>query len=248
MKTRNLLVISILFLFLQCSKDSGSVDSAFATTGQGGSLARFCIAGNYLYTIDAQHLKVYDITNGQQPVLKNNVLVGFEIETIYPFADKLFIGSTSVVYIFSISNPELPTQLGTAISPDVIRRCDPVVAKDTVAFATLRTNGACGGQTSILAIFDIKNIAKPVQRGSFQLTEPYGLGYSDSVLYVCDNGLKVFNIANPYLPLLIKTLTNGSGYKDVICYQNTMMCWVSDGVMLYDITDKINPVYLAKII
>ena len=248
MKIRYFFFIGFVALFLQCSKDSATDTASYTSTGQGGSLARFCIAGNYLYTVDAQYLKVYDISNGQQPVLKNNTAIGFEIETIYPFGDKLFIGSTSVVYIFSIANPQHPTQLGTAISPNVIRRCDPVVAKDTVAFATLRTNGACGGQSSILAVFDIKDVTQPVQKATFQLTEPYGLGYADSVLYVCDAGLKVINIANPYQPVLIKTLNNSSHFKDVICYQNTLICWVADGAILYDITDRTDPVYLAKII
>ena len=79
------------------------------------------------------------------------IKVGFEIETIFPFKDKLFIGSTSVVHIFSITDPAKPAKLSQAISPTVLRRCDPVVAKDNVAYATLRVNGACGGVQSILA-------------------------------------------------------------------------------------------------
>src|SRR3954471_12778821 len=118
-------ILPIIFLFA-CNKTTGD-SAAFNSSGQGGSLARFTIAGNYLYTVDRQNLKVYDIANGSQPVFKSSVPVGFEIETIFPFKDKLFIGSTSVVHIFSIEDPALPKKLAEAISPSVMRRCDPVV-------------------------------------------------------------------------------------------------------------------------
>ena len=129
-----------------------------------------------------------------------------------------------------------------------MRRCDPVVAKDTVAFATLRTNGPCGGTQSILAVFDIKDITNPIQRATYPVGEPYGLGYSDSILYVCDKiqGLIVMNISNPYQPQLIKSINDGE-YIDVIPYQNTLICWVKTGMILYDITDNSNPQLLAKI-
>jgi hypothetical protein len=211
-------------------------------------MARFTIAGHYLYTVDQSDLKVYDIADAANPVFKRTIPVGFEIETIFPFKDRLFIGSTTVVHIFSLTDPANPQKLSEAISPEVMRRCDPVVAKDTVAYATLRTNGPCGGTQSILAVYDIRNIAKPVQRASYPLTEPYGLGYSDTVLYVCDHtrGLIVFDIAKAYEPMLVKTLNDGD-YIDVIPYDNTLLCWIRNGMLLYDISDNKNPVLLTRI-
>ncbi|MBA4141108.1 MAG: hypothetical protein H0X70_11550 [Segetibacter sp.] len=245
-------LIVISMLFLQCEKDSSSFsasNSAVQPTGLGGSLARFAISGNYLYSVDEQQLKVFDISNPADPTLKQTVNIGFAIETIYPFKDKLFIGSTSQVYIYSITDPAKPERLGTAVSPQVLRRCDPVVAKDTVAFATLRTNGACGGTQSILAVYDIKDVTKPVQKATYPVSEPYGLGYSNDVLYVCDkqNGLMIMDISKPFQPTLIKSIHDGS-YIDVIPYQNTLICWVATGIILYDITNNRNPLLLAKII
>lgn len=246
-------LVLISLLFFKCAKDTGtsfSVSNAgIQTTGQGGSLARFAISGNYLYSVDEQQLKVFDISNAADPTLKKTVDIGFAIETIFPFKDKLFIGSTSQVYIYSITDPENPQKLGTAISPQVLRRCDPVVAKDTVAFATLRTNGPCGGTQSILAVYDIKDITNPVQKAIYPVGEPYGLGYSNDVLYVCDRflGLLVMDISKPYQPTFIKSIKDGS-YIDVIPYQNTLICWVTTGIILYDITNNRNPVLLAKII
>lgn len=241
----SLFVIVVLFA---CDKSAMSDTAASFLGGQGGSMARFAIVGNYLYTVDRENLKVFDITNPAEPVYKRDVPVGFGIETIYPFKDKLFIGSTSSVHIFTTDDPTYPKKLSEAISPEVIRRCDPVVAKDSVAYATLRTNGPCGGAVSILAVYDIRNITKPVQKFSIQVSEPYGLGYSDNTLYVCDryNGLMIYNIASPYKPVWIKNLKDGE-YMDVIPYGEVLICWTSTGMILYDITDTTNPVRLTSI-
>src|SRR5215212_7119429 len=208
MKQQLLSCIIILFLF-GCEKSSSSEAAAISNSaGQGGSLARFTITGNYLYTVDKQNLRVYDISDPSQPVFKTSIPVGFEIETIFPFKDKLFIGSTTMVYIFSIDDPANPQKLSEAISSTVMRRCDPVVAKDSVAYATLRTNGACGGITSVLAVYDIKDVKHPVQRNTLPVSEPYGLGYSGNTLYVCDKfrGLMVFDIAQAYDPVFIRNV------------------------------------------
>jgi len=248
MKNSIIILLACVVCFVQCTKDGASESKSFASTGAGGSLARFAIVGNYMYTVDEQQLVVYDLSNPADPQLKNTVNIGLEIETIFPFKDKLFIGSTSAVHIVDISNPIQPKKLSTAISPEVLRRCDPVVARDSVAYATLRTNGFCGGFQSILAVYNIKDVLKPVQVTSLPVTEPYGLGYADSVLYVCDRmqGLELFNISKPFQPTFIKAIRDGV-YTDVIVYQNTLICWVSDGVLLYDITNNDKPIFLSKI-
>lgn len=251
MKKNIFYLLFILLFFGRCEKDSSGVfnSAGNATVGQGGSLARFAIVGNYLYSVDESQLKVFDINIPDNPVLRSTQDVGFAIETIFPFKDKLFIGSTSQVYIFSITDPADPKKLSSAISPEVLRRCDPVVAKDTVAYATLRTNGPCGGVQSILAVYDIKDITNPVQVATYSVGEPYGLGYSGDVLYVCDrqNGLLVLDISQPYQPVPVNITINDGFYIDVIPYQNTLICWVTTGIILYDITDNRNPVLIAKI-
>jgi hypothetical protein len=243
-----------LFLFIliatvfSCSKSADSSALGPAPSGVGGSMARFTVVGNYLYTVDKENLKVFNITNAAQPVFVRTVPVGFEIETIYPFKDKLFIGSTSVVHIFSITDPANPQKLSVAISPTVLRRCDPVVAKDTVAYATLRTNAECGGTQSILAVYDIRNVLNPVQKAQYPVSEPYGLGYQDNALYVCDKqrGLMVFDITQAYNPQFVRSIQNVQPI-DVIPYGNVLVVWTNVGMNLYDITNKLNPVLITQI-
>lgn len=243
-------ILLFLVLLFGCDKVSMSDKASYGpSSGQGGSMARFTIVGNYLYTVDKQDLKVFDIASPAQPLFKHAVPVGFEIETIFPFGDKLFIGSTSVVHIFSIADPARPQKLSEAISPTVLRRCDPVVAKEKVAYATLRANGPCGGNGSILAVYDITNITNPVQRHTVQVSEPYGLGYANNTLYVCDKveGLMVFDITKPYEPTLIKRIKDGD-FIDVIPFGNLLVCWVANGMLLYDITDNANPQLLTRVL
>ena len=244
-----IIYLCILFVVTQnlsCTKES-AVKGNINTSGTGGSMARFTIVGNYLYVVDKTHLKVFNISEVSSPVLKSNIEVGFEIETIYPFRDKLFIGSTSVVHIFSIEDPEQPEKLSTAISPQVFRRCDPVVAKDSVAYATLRTNNECGGTQSILAVYDIRNVLAPVQVTEVPVTEPYGLGYADSALYVCDrSSLIVFDITDPFNPVW-KTQIFGDSYFDIIPYGNTLVCWIQNGVALFDIENRLAPELITTI-
>jgi hypothetical protein len=255
MKKIQLIILFIVTITIgeSCSKDGGAGAGAATSpsgSGTGGSMARFTIVGNYLYTVDKTDLKVFSIIDPANPILKNKVPVGFEIETIYPFKDKLFIGSTSVVHIFSITNPENPVKLSTAISPTVLRRCDPVIARDTVAYATIRTNSSCGGGVqSILAVYDIKDIQNPIQKTFRPLQEPYGLGFADSALYVAtQSGLNVYNIATEYNPIFISTIRNQDWFYDVIPYGNTLIAWTKDGVILFDITIRKNPVFITKII
>jgi hypothetical protein len=238
--------ILIIFLF-GCEKASYLTA---APSGKGGSLARFTIVGNYLYTVDKKNLNVFDITNPSQPVFRRSVNAGFEIETVFPFKDKLFLGSTSVIHIFSIDDPSNPQKLSEAISPTVMRRCDPVVAKDTVAYATLRTNGPCGGTESVLASFDIRDVQHPVQKSLVTVGEPYGLGYSGNTLYVCDNyqGLIVFDITNAYQPARVRNIyPPGGNFIDVIPYGSILVCWTSSGVNLYDISNPQNPTLVKQI-
>jgi hypothetical protein len=243
--------IILTLFFAACVKTSSDASGVMTNTvgGTGGSLARFSIVGNYLYTVDKQQLKTFSLVDPANPTLVNTADVGFEIETIFPFKDKLFIGSTSVVHIFSIADPVRPQRLSTAISPTVMRRCDPVVAKDTVAYATLRTNGPCGGTNSQLVSFDIRAILNPVQKSNNLVTEPYGLGYSDTTLYVCEkSGLYVFNIKNAFLPVQKAIVGTGEWYIDVIPYGGVLICWTNEGVVLYDISLPEKPQFIKKIV
>ena len=80
------------------------------------------------------------------------------------------------------------------------------------------------------------------------MANPEGLGLQGHFLYICCNndGLKVFDVANPANPVQVKTITGGY-YKDVIPYGNQLICYISTGIVLYDISNPADPLLVKHI-
>ncbi|HNL06006.1 MAG TPA: hypothetical protein PKH93_00450, partial [Chitinophagales bacterium] len=131
-------ICCLCFLAASCQKDSASESPNHI--GEGGSMARFTIVNNYLYSVDNTTLHIYNISQANQPVWAANVDIGRGIETIFSYNNYLFIGSTDGMYIYDISNPTNPAN---GISFEHATSCDPVVANDSLAFITLRGGGDC---------------------------------------------------------------------------------------------------------
>src|SRR4029078_1620255 len=95
--------------------------------GISGSMARFTIVNNYLYAVDHHSFLPISISVPAEPVAGNLISAGFDIETIYPFKNKLFLGSMGGLYIYDISQPGAPVKEGDFIHATA---CDPVIADD----------------------------------------------------------------------------------------------------------------------
>ncbi len=241
MKTIQILYTAIILLIAAGCKKSSDV----ATSGSAnGSLTRFITVGNYLYVVDNSSLKTYSIITPSTPVFKSSTPVGFSIETIFSYQDKLFIGSANAMFIYSISNPEQPQKLSETIY--FLRGRDPIVAFDSVAYSTVRSFGIGNG---VLNVFNIKNISQPVLVTREIMTNPYGLGVKDSALYVCDGaaGLKMYNINNPYQPSIRGSFSLPEIIYDIIPQGNILLCYIQGGICLLDISNRFSPVIMAKL-
>jgi hypothetical protein len=225
--------------------DSSSSLTSSATSGKGGSLSRFTISGNYLYAVDNHYLYTYDISDPKKAVKTNTSAMSFDMETIYPFKNRLFIGSKTGLYIYSLDRPDQPVQIGEAKHG---RSCDPVAVNDQAAYVTLKGGSICGPAEDGLYVHDISNILSPVLKTMIKISTPEGLGVQDKTLYVsCNtNGLRVYNINDPFKPVEKKVLTDAN-YRDVIPYGNLLICYVTTGILLYDITSPENPVKLTLV-
>ncbi|MFY0652842.1 MAG: hypothetical protein JXQ96_12440 [Cyclobacteriaceae bacterium] len=162
------------------------------TTGIGGSLARFTITDDYLYTINDWRMKLFDITDLANPSEGNTVDLGWGIETIFPYGDKLFLGARNGMHIYDNSNPELPEFISTYSH---INTCDPVVVQDDYAYVTLRSGNTCENFTNQLDVIDIKDVNNPKLVETYPMENPHGLGINGTCLFIAegDFGLKVFN-------------------------------------------------------
>ena len=237
------LLTSVLAGIISCNKNSEATGAPDA--GKGGSLARFTISMNHLYVVDNRELYTFSISNPQNPVKVNTNEVGFDVETIYTWNDKLFIGSRDAMYVYSIADPGQPQLLGTASH---VRACDPVVANDSIAFVTVRSGSNCGGDINALYVYNLKNIMQPVQMKVINLQNPHGLGIKDSTLFVCDAGygLKIYDIHEPYQPIQLRNIT-GEAFYDCIPDGNLLICMIEGGMAIYDIADRNNITLKAKI-
>jgi|SRR6218665_313913 len=212
---------------------SSSQSAAKATIGIAGSMSRFSIVNNYLYTVSINALKVFNVNDAFNPDFLNNSYLPFGIETIYPFRDKLFIGSTTGMYVYDISNASKPEFISGVAH---VRSCDPVVTDGDYAYVTLRAGTTCGGMTqSRLEVIDVKDISSPKLIATYDLSGPYGLGKDGNTLWICDGtaGLKVFDASNPQSVRLVKTYSNLEPL-DVIPYNGRLIVSAKEGIIQFD--------------
>ncbi len=224
--------------------------------GKGGSMARFAIYKNYLYTVDDKSLQVFDIDKANKPRHLGNYKVGEEIESIFPYKNKLFIGSRLGMYAYSLKNPREPAFLSKLAhirshNPVIVIR-DPVVVDGRYAYVTLRLRRS--GQ---LEVIDIRDIKKPKRVKVYRLNEPYGLAKYKSYLFVCNgrDGLWIYDAKDPLNITLIRTIHKAKRkdyrrkylYYDVIIHQQKMIVVHSKGIDQYDIKDINNIKLLSSI-
>ncbi|MBN2487189.1 MAG: hypothetical protein JXB34_14540 [Bacteroidales bacterium] len=227
--------------------NSWATDKAMATgggseTGTGGSMARFTIYDSYLYTVSTWSLNLFDLQNTANPVFIKEIYVGWGIETIFPYEDKLFLGSMQGMYIYSVENPLNPFQISQFRHASA---CDPVVADGGYAYVTLRGGNLCGAIESQLNVIDISNLLEPKLINTVLLTEPYGLGIDSSLLFICDGnaGLKIYNSAdkNKIAENLIVHYPDIHAF-DVIPLGNVLVMIGIDGLYQYDYS-RVDSIY-----
>ncbi|HEY6082813.1 MAG TPA: hypothetical protein VIU45_05095, partial [Chitinophagaceae bacterium] len=177
----------------------GKAASPAALTGIGGSMARFAILKNYLYTVSNDSLSLFNISNPPDPLKQSSLSLGMWIETIFPYNDHLFIGSQIGMYIFDASNPGNPVKEGTLLHD--IMSCDPVVAQGNTAYVTLRTGSGsiCHNGINQLQVIDITHMDNPAMIATYNMTNPQGLAIDGDKLIVCEGkgGLDFLNAADP---------------------------------------------------
>lgn len=215
--------------------------------GVGGSMARFTIAGNFLYTLTGGNLQPFDVTTETNPVPLAPQYVMWDIETIFPYNNYLFLGSSSGMHIFDLSSPGNPQRVSTY---EHIRSCDPVVVQDKYAYVTLRSGTECQGFTNQLEVIDIENVTSPNLVKIYPMTNPHGLGIDGNLLFICDgaDGLKIYDAAdvNTIGDKLVRHYENIHAY-DVIPFKNVLLMIGEDGLFQYDYSDPGNITLLSHL-
>lgn len=227
---------------LTANSSSSSGNNGAVSVGVGGSMARFTITGQYLYTVDDSSLDVLDLTNARQPSLAKTIEIGWGIETIFPYGNHLFIGANNGMHIFDNSNPLSPQHLSTFAH---VRSCDPVFVSGNLAYVTLRNGNFCQGFVNQLDVIDVSDLSNPFLLKSYPMHNPHGLSITEDHLYLCegDQGLKVFDI-NDWETIDQNLVAHLQGFFtfDIITIGSRKLAMVigEDGLHQFDITDPSN--------
>ena len=216
--------------------------------GVGGSMARFITYDEYLYTLESTYkLKSIDISNLDQPVVKNEQTLWGNVETLFISGEHMYVGTSNGMHILGLQEPSVPTRLSTY---QHVTACDPVVVDGNLAYVTLRAANFCGGTQNLLEVIDIGDKYEPKRMVSYAMTDPYGLGISDRTLFVCEgeHGLKVYDATDPYAITSNKIAEFDEIHAhDVIPLSSFLLMIGDDGFYIYDYSDLNNITLLGTL-
>lgn len=243
---KNQLFIMLLgvFFFQNCQQSADSISPS--GNGTGGSLARFTLGDGTLYTVSDFDMNVFDIKSSPSiPKKLKTITLGFGAETIFPYKNMLFIGTTTGMKIFDNQDQSNPKLLSTFTH---IFSCDPVVVQGNYAYVTLRSGTGCLRGRNSLDIVDIKDPKNPLLINSFPMQNPHGLAVDGNNLFICEGtyGLKSFDITNPLRPIEKEFIKDVISY-DVIPNDKKLIVTGKDGIFQYDYSEPKSLKLISKI-
>jgi len=214
------------------------------SVGVNGSMSRFTLYKDYLYTVINNQMSIIDLS-GSEPVQAAGNIYIWNVETIFSYKDNLFMGTPTGMLIYSVADPLKPAHMS---SVSHVFGCDPVVVENDIAYVTIHAGNFCGQNNNDLIIYDVSNVKSPKHIVTYAMTKPKGLGIDNGTLFVCDDGLKIFNASDPQT-LMANRLAHYSGMDgfDVIPFGNVLMMIADDGLYQYDYSDLTKIRQLSKL-
>lgn len=251
--TLKLAALLVIVFLTSCESDSDSLALPYESgnSGVGGSFARFMIAGDFMYIVDNERIRTLNIADPADPTQIDEQEIATGIESIFRLGERLFIGSSSGLFLYTIGSNGIPQRQGEFLYSNFdfpIYPCDPVVANDSLAFVTLNTTvlvEQCRRETPVavnqLNIFDVTDIQNPVLVSQYEMADPQGVGLDGDLLFLCENdwGLKIFDVSDPVNLGLVAHL-EGISVHDVIPLNGLLLVVGKDNVYQVDYTDREN--------
>ncbi|MDR2472512.1 MAG: hypothetical protein LBD53_02955 [Tannerella sp.] len=229
--------------------DAAQKGGASPASSVNGSMSRFAFNDKYLYAVIKSQMQIFDVS-GDKPTIAATVENGmfWEVETMFGYKDKMFLGMPSGMTIYDVKDPLKPEYCSMITH---IYGCDPVVVDNDLAYVTIRSGNFCGQQANELFIVDVKDVYNPKQIVSYTMKNPKGLGIDSEkkTLFLCDDGLKVFKITDDPQQLISNGLEHIKGMDgfDLIAYDDVLMMIADDGLYQYDYSDVNKLKQLSKI-
>ena len=218
-----------------------------SANGTAGSMASMVLMNDHLYALqESSTVGIVNISSAANPRFDTAFQAGFALQTIYPFENKLFLGSMSGMFMYDMTNPVAPVKLGEFSH---VRACDPVVTDGKHAYVTLHVDAACGGAVNELNVLDIANLMSPSLVKTYTLTKPKGLSKDGNLLFVCDDqsGVRLYDASDVKNLKQLNQININNSY-DVIAGNNHVMVVANDGLYQYDYSNINNIRFLSKYI
>lgn len=246
------------FGFISLENSFNEPNSVFAdavfTNSQGnnpgiaGSLSSFALVGEYFYFINGADVNVYNISDFSNPIFTDGFDVAWNIETLFPYKDKLFIGGQNGMYIYDNSDPSSPKYLSEFVHA---RACDPVFVEGNTAYVTLSEGNACANFTNQLDVIDVSDILNPTLIKSYDMYRPKGLSVYENTLFLCDEkaGIKVFDVTDKESITDNRlSVIQGKTFIEVIHISPVEILAIGpDGIFQYNVSNAESPVLLSHI-
>ena len=215
------------------------------TPSRGGSMARFTLSNDHLYTVSDMELHPFRLTTPTTPEPLSTIEFDWGVETIFPYRNHLFLGTRTGMHIVNVENPSSPEHISTY---EHIQSCDPVVVQDDYAYVTLRGGSACGGFENQLEVIDVSNLRSPQLKKVYPMLNPHGLGIDGNCLFICEGefGLKYLDAENP-MDIQLKAFFESFHAYDVIPFQNRLLVIGQDGLYQYTYDCETEPRLISMI-
>ena len=220
---------------LGVAESAPSSSTGSSSVGINGSMSRFTLYKDYLYTVLNNQMSVIDLSGEVPKQAAENIYIGNNVETIFNYKDNMFMGTPTGMVIYSVADPLKPVYMSSVWH---VFGCDPVVVENDIAYVTVHSGNFCGQNNNELIIYNVSNVKAPQLIVSYAMTKPRGLGIDNGTLFICDDGLKIFNASNP-VTIMGNRLAHYSGMEgfDVIPFGNVLMMIAEDGLYQYDYSD-----------
>lgn len=225
--------------------DAAVNSSSGSSTGVNGSMSRFGLYKDYLYVVLNDQLSIFNLAGAEPEKAAESIWLSGSVETIFSYKDCLFMGTPTGMMIYSVADPLKPEYQSLMWH---VYGCDPVVVENDIAYVTVHAGNNCGQNNNELIILDVSNVKSPQPIVSYTMTKPKGLGIDNGTLFLCDDGLKVFDAKDPQT-LLANRLAHYSGMEgyDVIPHDNVLMMIADDGIYQYDYSNPKEITMLSKL-
>ncbi|WP_426491183.1 T9SS type A sorting domain-containing protein [Hymenobacter sp. 102] len=155
-------------------------------------ISKPAVNGNIAYVRDGSVLKVFDVSNPQQPILRQST-TGY-IQAIN--GNKGYGVLNGVLQVYDLSTPEIPVAQGSVAIPSGTTLSD-IAVSGTMVYGYFAASG--GASSFTLQAFDVSNPASPTVKGTLTGTgTAYDIAGVGNYAYVLTDGsaLQIFRYQN----------------------------------------------------